>query len=132
MLEKARGRAKYRPDVTIELFKDDLNKLIFEDNAFDVVVGSFIFMVVSDPLKALQEVRRVCQPSGKLFLLEFTRSQNRLIGLFQDLLTPLTRIVYHANLNRDIAGLIQSCGFEIIETDPVGNGLVKIMVAVLI
>ena len=131
MLEKGRARDNQRHDVTAELLKVDLNGLTFEDNSFDAVVGSFILMVLSDPLKALKEIKRVCQPRGKIFFLEFTRSDSKIVAFFQDLLTPLTRAVYHAYLNRDIVGLIQSSGFRVTESSRMSNGIAKLIEAIL-
>ncbi len=131
MLEKAQARDNQRHDVTVELLKANLNNLTFKANSFDAVVGSFILMVLPDPLKALKEIKRVCQPHGKIFFLEFTRSDNKMVAFFQDLLTPLTRAVYHAYLNRDIAGLIQSSGFRVIERDKMNNGIAELIEAIL-
>ncbi len=129
MIEKARARANQRHDVTVELLKADLNDLTFEDNSFDIVVGSFILMVLPDPLKVLKEIKRVCQPHGKIFFLEFTRSDNKIVAFFQDLLTPLTRAVYHAYLNRDIVELIRRSGFRVTENGRMSDGIVALIEA---
>ncbi len=131
MLEKARARDNQRHDVTVELLKADLNGLTFKDNSFDAVVGSFILTVLPEPLKALKEIKRVCQPHGKIFFLEFTRSDSKVVVFFQDLLTPLTRAVYYAYLNRDIVGLIQTSGFRVIESGRMSNGIAKLIEAIL-
>ena len=130
MLEKATARAARRPDIAIELLTMDVTELTFETALFDTIVGSFIFMVVPDPLKALQKIKQVCQPGSKLCLLEFTRSHNRLVAFFQDTATPLTQAMYHAQVNRDIVMLVQSSGFRISKIDEVGGGMVKIIQAV--
>lgn len=129
MLERARARENQLHDVTVKLLKADLNGLTFKDNSFDAVVGSFVLMVLPDPLKALKEIKRVCQPHGKVFFLEFTRSDSKVMAFSQGLLTPLTHAVYHAYLNRDIVGLIQSSGFRIIESDRMSNGIVQLIEA---
>ncbi len=130
MLEKGEAKTSSIPDIAIELLAMDVSELTFDTALFDAVVGSFIFMVVPDPLKALQEIKRVCQPSGKLFLLEFTRSNNRLAAFLQDLVTPLTHALYQAHVNRDIITLVQNSGFKIIKIEEVGNSIVKIIEAV--
>ncbi len=131
MLEKAAAKTASRPDIAIELLTMDVSELTFDTALFDTVVGSFILMVVPDPLKALQEIKRVCQPGSKLFLLEFTRSNNRLVAFLQDLVTPLTYAVHRAHVNRDIVMLVQNSGFKIIKIEEVGNSIVKIIQAVL-
>ncbi len=130
MLEGAAARTASRPDISIELLVMDVSELSFDTALFDIVVGSFILMVVPDPPKALQEIKRVCKPGGQLLLLEFTRSDNPLVAFLQDLGTPLTRAIYHAYANRDIAMMVQSSGFKIVKTEEVWDGIVKIMQAV--
>lgn len=131
MLEKAVIRTTSRPDVQIELLTMNVSELTFDADVFDAVVGSFILTVLPDPLKVLQEVKRVCKPDGKLLLLEFTRSNNQLISFLQDLVTPLTHAVYRAHLNREILKMIERSGFQIVTTEQVGNGFVKLIRAVL-
>lgn len=130
MLEKAAARATRRPDIHLELLRMDVSKLVFDAAVFDTVIGSFILMVVPEPLKALQEVKRVCKPGGKLLLLEFTRSGNRLVAFMQDLVTPLTRAVYCAQVNRDMLTLVESSGFQITAIEKVADGVVEIIQAV--
>ncbi len=130
MLEKAAARATSRPDIVFELVTMDVSRLTFDATLFDAVIGSFIIMVVPDPLKVLQEIKRVCKPSGELLLLEFTRSDNQLVAFLQDLVTPLTYAVYRAYLNRDIIKLVQGSGFKIIRIEEVENGIAKIIQAV--
>lgn len=129
MLEKAALRAADRRDVNIELVQVDVNNLPFEVAQFDAVVGSFILMVVPDPLKTLQEVKRICKPGGKLLLLEFNRSRNRVKAFFQKLFTYLTRAVYCAHINRDIVGLVERSGFQIIRVDEMAGDVAKIIEA---
>ncbi len=130
MLEKAVAKTASRPDIAIELLTMDASELTFDTALFDAIVGSFILMVVPDPLKALQEIKRVCQPGSKLFLLEFTRSNNRLVAFLQDLVTPLTYAVHRAHVNRDIVKLVQNSGFTIIKIEEVRDGIVKIIQAI--
>ncbi len=130
MLEKAAARATRRPDIHLELLRMDVSKLAFDAAVFDTVIGSFILMVVPEPLKALQEVKRVCKPGGKLRLLEFTRSGNRLVAFIQDLVTPLTRAAYCAHVNRDILTLVESSGFRITAVEEMADGVVRIIQAI--
>lgn len=130
MLEGAVARTTSRSDIVVELLTMDVSELTFDAALFDTVVGSFILMVMPDPLKALQEVKRVCKPGSQLFLLEFTRSDNQVVAFLQDLVTPLAHAVYRAHVNRDIVMLVQSSGFKIIKIEEVGNSIVKIIQAV--
>lgn len=127
MLEKATSRAASRPDISLELLNMDATALSFEAAQFDTVVGSFILMVVPEPQKVLHEVKRVCKPGGKLFLLEFTRSDNPMVSLLQSLAQPLNHALYRAHINRDITLLVERSGFRITGIEEVWDGIVKII-----
>ena len=131
MLEKAAKRATMRRDISIELVTMDVSALSLQHGVFDAVVGSFILTVLPDPLSALREIKRVCKPGGMLLLLEFTRSDNRLLALLQGLVTPLTYVFYRARINRDILALVATSGFKIISAKGMADGLVKLICAVL-
>ncbi len=130
MLETAVRRATTRQDVSVRLLEMDVNALSLDDHSFDAVVGSFILMVLPDPLRALQEIARVCKPGAMLRLLEFTRSDNKLAALMQNLLTPVNLAVYGAHLNRELVKLVESSGFREVTAEAVGDGVVKIIQAV--
>lgn len=131
MLEKAAARAATRQDVSIELRTMSVHQLSFEDGTFDAVAGSFVFTVLDDPLTGLQEIKRVCRSGDMLHLLEFTQSDNRLVALMQDLLTPLNRAIYRARMNRDIVGLVRRSGFQAVAVEAVGDGIVRCIRAVV-
>ena len=48
--------------------------LPYGDGAFDTVVDTFGLCSYEDPIAALREMRRVCQPGGQVLLLEHGRS----------------------------------------------------------
>lgn len=129
MLQRAARRADIRQDISLELVTMDVSTPSFQDDTFDVVAGSFVLTVLPDPLPALQEIKRICRPGGRLLLLEFTRSDNRLVALLQDLVTPLSHAVYRAHLNRDVMALVAQSGFKIISAKAVGDSLVKLIQA---
>lgn len=130
MLDRAAARVRNRPGIAAELAVMDATQLAFQDGAFDTVVGSFVLMVAPDPLKALAEIRRVCRPGGKLLVLEFTRSVNPVIAFLQNTLTPLTRAVYHARINRDIAAMVEHKGFQAVTVEKLASGMVSIVQAI--
>lgn len=61
----------------------DVEALPFEENSFDCVVDTFSLCVFPKPLLALQQIARVLRPDGKLLLLEHSRSDFPLLGLYQ-------------------------------------------------
>ena len=75
MLAQAARRArKLGLDVTLR--QADAHSLPFEDASFDTCVSQLTLCTVPDPLAALQELRRVCRPEGRVLLLEHTTSLN--------------------------------------------------------
>jgi ubiquinone/menaquinone biosynthesis C-methylase UbiE len=54
--------------------KGDIQKMLFQDGWFDVVVSLNTFHVVEDPVAMLDEVERVLSPGGRLLLSDIKRS----------------------------------------------------------
>ncbi len=70
MLEPAPAKAKSQ-NLEIEFAQADVTNLQYIDREFDIVSISFGIRNVSDPVKALKEMARVCRPGGKVVVLEF-------------------------------------------------------------
>ena len=51
----------------------DAEQLPFPDDAFDITSVAFGIRNVQDPLRGLQEMRRVTRPQGQVVVLEFTK-----------------------------------------------------------
>jgi len=63
--------AKAVPDLPNLHFRQaDAHALPFEDNMFDVVFCRYLLEHVADPVRVLQEMRRVLKPGGKAFVQE--------------------------------------------------------------
>ena len=64
VLEQARATAKERGVYNIEFVTGDIHALEYQDNTFDVVHAHQVLCHLSDPVKALSEMRRVTKPGG--------------------------------------------------------------------
>lgn len=64
-------------DITFE--QADVTALQYPDKQFDIVSISFGIRNVSDPVKALTEMSRVCKPGGRVMVLEFGQMQTPVI-----------------------------------------------------
>jgi SAM-dependent methyltransferase len=91
--------------------------LPFEDDSFDTVVATLVFCTVSDPEAALDEVRRVLRPGGRLLFIEHVRSDIPRIGAVQDRLeAPWKRVADGCHCNRRTLGLMDQAGWEVTVT----------------
>ena len=83
MLEQARQNAIVH-GLNVNLAVMDAEKLEFPDASFDTVVSTLSTCTFPDPVKALQEVKRVCKPGGLILLLEHGHSSLPWLASYQD------------------------------------------------
>jgi len=82
MLEIARekfDRTVRLDDARIEFQQADTQELPFEDDRFQIVSVAFGLRNVADTMKGLKEMMRVCQPGGRVVVLEFSLPGNPLL-----------------------------------------------------
>jgi ubiquinone/menaquinone biosynthesis C-methylase UbiE len=71
---------------------------------------------IPNPEAALDEIKRVLKPRGRLLFIEHGRSPNDRVARWQDRLTPVwRRIAGGCHLNRKIDAFITAAGFELAE-----------------
>ena len=128
MLARATRRTP-QPDAHPGFAMMDAQALAFADASFDVVVATFVFCSVPDPILGLQEARRALQPNGRLLILEHVRSGLPVVGRGMDLLNPLTVRLQGVNVNRDTVDNVRRAGFRIVEVDNLFLDIVKLIVA---
>ncbi|HEY9157415.1 class I SAM-dependent methyltransferase [Candidatus Binatus sp.] len=125
MLEQAAVKAAAY-DGTIDLRELDVCQLPFPDNSFDTVVTVCTFCSVPKPVGGLRELYRILKPGGQILMFEHVRSRIGLIGVFLDLMTPLSSRI-GPDLNRDTVGNVQKAGFRIRREENVYLDIVKII-----
>jgi ubiquinone/menaquinone biosynthesis C-methylase UbiE len=88
------------------------------DASFDSVVSTFTLCSIPDPIAALEQMRRVLKPDGKLFLVEHGRSAEPNIQRWQDRMNGFQRTICGGcNMNRDIERLVREAGFAFEQID---------------
>jgi ubiquinone/menaquinone biosynthesis C-methylase UbiE len=127
MLSRGRKRAE-RLGTKVHLEKMDVQHLTFEDGSFDSVVASFVFCSVPDPVKGLQEVKRVCKAGGKVILLEHVLSANRILAWFMNLANPIARAM-GPNINRQTVENVEKSGLRLEKVTDLAAGIFKLIEA---
>jgi Methylase involved in ubiquinone/menaquinone biosynthesis len=80
----------------------------------DTVVVAWTLCTIPDLMRALQEMRRVLRPSGRLLFVEHGRSRDVGVAKWQDRLTPLWKtFTGGCHLNRPVDRLLEQSGFRI-------------------
>jgi SAM-dependent methyltransferase len=112
------ARAARRAPVPVRVVAGHADDLPVENAGCDAAVASLVLCSVPSLDRALAELRRALRPGGELRFFEHVRSANPLVGVVQDLITPLWSMgAAGCHLNRDIAAGIRRAGFEIEELD---------------
>ena len=114
MLARARKRASAL-ERSPELRVADAESLPFDDDRFDTVTATCVFCSVDDPVRGLEEIRRVVKPDGEVRLLEHVRPRNPVLGKLFDLLAPLTRRLMGPEINRRTEANVEAAGLEIVD-----------------
>jgi len=84
------------------------------DNTFDTVVSTMTLCSISDADAAIREVHRVLKPGGHLLFLEHGSSPDRNVKFWQDLLTPVSKILGDGcHLNRNMRRLLEGQQFAV-------------------
>ena len=97
----------------VKFFKGEAESLPFEDGFFDAVAVSFVLSVNSLDM-AMREIGRVLKPYGNFIFLEHVRSENKVIGMLQDILAkPYSRIAKNCHPNRNPILLLNNGIFDI-------------------
>src|SRR5215208_4243963 len=99
--------------VSVEISAAGAEELPFSDGSFDTVVSTLVLCTVPDQESALDEVRRVLCPGGRLLFIEHVRAAGS-TARWQDRLEPLWgRFLGGCHPNRDTVAAIEKAGFEI-------------------
>lgn len=102
----------------VEITHLSAERLPYDNHSFDCAVSTWTLCTIPDPVRALQEVRRVLKPTGRFLFLEHGRSDDARTAAWQDRLNPLQNVIgCGCNLNRRIDQLISKAGLYIMQLD---------------
>ena len=105
-----------RTQFPVELACESTERLRLDAGSVDTVVSTWTLCSIPHPLPALQEMKRVLKPGGRLLFIEHGRSPDPKVQAWQHRLNPLwRRIGGGCSLDRKMDELITSAGFIIVE-----------------
>ena len=77
MIEQAKVLQQEKQLKNINWKIGDVLNLPFDDNSFSIVVTRYSFHHLIDPQKALEEMKRVCIPNGKVVVIDVTPDKDK-------------------------------------------------------
>jgi ubiquinone/menaquinone biosynthesis C-methylase UbiE len=116
MLEFARENAA-RLNLNVKLAVMEAEKLEFPDGSFDTAVSTLSTCTFPNPVKALQEMKRVWRPNGLILLLEHGHSDLPWLAKYQDR-HEYQHYQEHAGCrwNQDPLDVVQSAGIKVLRS----------------
>jgi SAM-dependent methyltransferase len=109
------GRVATSP-VPVTLVRAPAEAMPLDDTTIDTAVITYTLCSVDDPVRALDEVRRVLKPGGRVLFQEHGLSNDASVARWQNRLNPIWRpFAVGCNLNRSVTLLLEGAGFEITE-----------------
>ncbi len=127
MLARAADRLARQGVTHVRLARMDAMRMAFADGAFDAVYAPYVLNVVPDPLRAVQEIARVCRPGGRVVLLNHfdrtrdTTALDRAIG-------HLAGLVSGVNWHLDLEPLLAATGLRALSMEAVNMPRVSAVV----
>lgn len=113
MHPQARRRSR-RAGIEVELVGLSAERIPYDDASFDTVLVTFSLCTIAEPVAALQEMRRVLKPGGRLIFCEHGLAPDASVRRWQRRLTPLwSKVAGGCHLDRDIPRLLQEAGFRV-------------------
>lgn len=112
MLRRASRRVHRDRMHWVNLTLGNALELPFDRGAFDHVLLSHVITVVSDPVRLIEETRRVSKPGGHIVIINHFRSSNRLVAMIEKLLCPFCQ---HLGWRSDLClqELLRQTGLEV-------------------
>jgi len=96
-----------------EYLESGAESIPLENDTADTVVMTYTLCTIPDPRRALDEIRRVLKPNGKLLFCEHGRAPDTDVERWQNRLNPLWgKLAGGCNLNRPIPDLLEQAGFR--------------------
>ena len=134
--------------VTLGFVQADTQKLPFADEQFQIVSVAFGLRNVTDTSRGLREMIRVCQPGGRVVVLEFSLPGNRLLRAsytwyFRNILPRIGQLLSRNShqaysylpdsvsefpYGERLATLMKECGLKTVQFTPLTFGIATLYI----
>src|SRR6516162_7152392 len=113
LLARAQSKASRR-QTPVHLIEGSAERIPLADRSMDPIVMTWTGCSIPEIFAALEEMRRVLKPCGRLLFVEHGRAPEPRVARWQDRLNPLwQRFSGGCRLNRKIDDLLSDAGFQI-------------------
>jgi ubiquinone/menaquinone biosynthesis C-methylase UbiE len=97
-----------------EFIESGAESIPLEDNAADSVVMTYTLCTIPEVSSALEEIRRVLKPDGRLIFCEHGQAPDKEVLRWQNRINPVwRRLSGGCNLNRPVPLLLEQAGFQL-------------------
>lgn len=123
MLSRAKEKIS---DGRVDLVRSDVTNLPFRNEAFDAIFANFCLKVTPVSEKAIEELARVINPSGRIGVLANHKPEGflRLLGIIiTKIIGAMVKVDFGINIRKHL-----SKGFVIVEDRRMYGGLVQLLV----
>lgn len=121
LLEKART---FQNPLNLSFQQANLYELPFPDHTFDFIYARLVFMHLTDPVTALQSLRRVLKPGGRILIEDadrdcmfFEPAPLSFADFWQKVQNGQRRLGGDPNVGRKLAPYLKTLGFTKVQTE---------------
>jgi ubiquinone/menaquinone biosynthesis C-methylase UbiE len=97
-----------------EFIHSGAESIPLENNSADTILMTFTMCTIPDVHAALDEIKRVLKPNGRLIFCEHGKAPDKSVERWQNRINPIWRaLAGGCNLNRPIDALLEQSGFTL-------------------
>ncbi len=117
-MRRKAGPALAATDLDVRWLDLPGEQIPLDDHSVDTVVLTYTLCTIADWERALEQMRRVLTPGGRLLFSEHGEAPDHGVRTWQHRIDPAwTRVAGGCHITRPIPQMIQSAGFEFIEVE---------------
>lgn len=118
LLGKAEPHAERAP-FPVDFIEGGAEDIPLDSRSVDTIVSTWTLCSIAALESALEEMRRVLRPGGRLLFMEHGRAPDARVARWQDRLKPLFRCLAGCSPNLEMDRLIAAAGFRFAEIEKI-------------